>query len=121
MGRVDDLDIQKTQFSLGGSVNSCQTTNFSFLLPLLCTTFTKSINQKRMLGKGLVMTEKNILSAVAQLLQLFFNFFNGRKAAAQFLRQCLGHLIFPLCHANGVLIACKRILYYGFILTFYQQ
>lgn len=44
--------------------------------------------------------------AVAQLLQLFFNFFNRRKTASQFLRQYF---------RNWILIFYQRILYYCFI------
>lgn len=45
--------------------------------------------------------------AVAQLLQFFFNFFNGWQAATQFFRQRLSNLVLPFCHTNRVLISCQ--------------
>ncbi len=46
---------------------------------------------------------------VAQLLQLFFDFFNRRQTVAQFLRKYLCNLVFPLCHTGRILISGQRI------------
>lgn len=74
MGRVGDLDIRKTQFSLGGSVNSCQITNFSFLLPLLCTTFTKKYKPKENVRKRLSYDRKKYFVSRCTITPSLFQF-----------------------------------------------